>query len=198
MKQARTIKEMFHITGLFYRALGAVFLFSAPGLFSRIIWRRSALKKKRIGLSGKSGKISVTLYTREKKNPRPVFIFVSGAKSFVQKSRQLSHMAKALAVIGYHVIIVDDTAYTGITITRTKLDILSELIEAVYQDGLFDKERIVLSGSDFSSRFLLKLINNSEMLAKIRCFLFLSPVVDVPALVKFAYTGRVRFGNRWV
>jgi len=198
MKQARTIKEMFHITGLFCRACWAVFLFSEPGILNYFIRWRPVLKKKRTGLTGKSGKIPVTLYTREKKKTRPVFIFVAGAKSFIEKSRQLNSLAKVLAVIGYHVIIIDDATNWGININRAKMDILRELIEAVNHDELFDNERIVLVGSDFSSRFIFMLMNSSEMVEKIRCFLFLSPVVDIPALVKFAYTGRVKFGSRWI
>ncbi|MFH1250518.1 MAG: hypothetical protein V1715_05395 [bacterium] len=198
MKQARTIKEMCHMIGLFGRAVFAVLFFSEPGLFNQLIRWRPVFKKKRIGLSGESGKIPVTLYTREKVKTRPVFIFVAGAISFTRKSRQLNRFIKALAIIGYHVIVVDEAANTGVKLTKAKPDNIGELIDAVYRDELFDKERIVLAGSDFSSRFIFSLMNDSEMFHKIRCLVFLSPVVDIPALVRFAFTGRIKFGNRWI
>ena len=184
------------MTGLFCRAFWAVFLFSRPGIFNYFIRWRPVLKKKHIGFPGKSEKIPVTLYTRDKKKRRPVFLFIAGTKFFIQKSRQLNCLAKALAVIGYHVIIMDDAANTGIKLSGAKTDILNELVGAVCQDELFDKERIVVAGLDFSSRFVFAFMNDSKMVDKIRCFLFLSPVADIPALVKFAYTGRVKFGNR--
>jgi len=118
--------------------------------------------------------------------------------SFIGKSRQLKHLAKALAVVGYHVIMVDDALNTGIKIAKSKPDNLRDLINAVCQDELFDEERIVLAGSDFSSRLIFSVMNDSEMIHKIRCLVFLSPVIDISALVKFAYTGRVKFSNRWI
>jgi len=198
MKQARTIKEMCHQIALFCRAAFTVFMLSEPGIFNQFIRWRPVLKKKRIGLSGKSGKIPVTLYTREKIKTRPVFIFIAGTMSFIGKSRQLKHLAKALAVVGYHVIMVDDALNTGIKIAKSKPDNLRDLINAVCQDELFDEERIVLAGSDFSSRLIFSVMNDSEMIHKIRCLVFLSPVIDISALVKFAYTGRVKFSNRWI
>ncbi|MDO9548986.1 MAG: alpha/beta hydrolase [Candidatus Marinimicrobia bacterium] len=216
MKQARTIKEMCHMIGLFNRAVLAVLLFSCPGLFNQLIKWRPVLKKKRIGLSGlpapllpaslrqagrqagKSGKIPATLYTREKVKTRPVFIFVAGVRSYYIKRRQLNTLAKTLAIIGYHVIVVDDTAHTDIKFTKVTPNNMGDLIDAIYQEELFDKERIVLAGSDFSSRFLFSIMNDSERIRKIRCLLFLSPVADIPALVRFAFTGRIKFGDRWI
>lgn len=156
------------------------------------------MKKKRIGLSARSGKIPVTLYTREKVKIRPVFIFLAGVNSYYQKRRHINQLAKALAVVGYHSVIVDHAAYTGNKISNPQPQDITELIEAVYQNELFDKERIILAGSDFSSRYLFSLVKDGEMLRKIRCLFFISPVVDVSALRRFAYTGRVKFGQRWI
>jgi len=184
--------------GLFCKAVFAVVLFSSPGLFNQFIKWRPVLKKKRIGLSGKTGNIPVTLYTREKVKTRPVFVYIAGVRSYHNKHRKLNTLAKALAAIGYHVIVVDDKACTDIRFSGNQRNILGELIDAVYQNELFDNECIVLGGSDYSSRFLFSLLSDWVIVQKVRCLLFLSPVVNIDAMVRFAFTGRVKLDGRWI
>lgn len=62
MKQARTIREMVHMLLLFRQAAMVVGLFAGPGLLRRALHRHTTVKKRLIGLPGKSGSRPAILF----------------------------------------------------------------------------------------------------------------------------------------
>lgn len=196
MKQARTIREMLHMPVLFGRAAWVVLLYSSGKLLSYCIRRRPVLNKKLVGLPGKDRIHPVVLYTRARPRIRPVFIIVAGTSAFARKRHRLNRLAKALALVGYHVIIVKNENWQLIPGTINPVEIV-EIVEAVYRDERFDSSRIVLAGADFSSACLLVAMNSAATLGKVHSFLFLAPVTEISSLINFALRGRVKIQERW-
>lgn len=196
MKQARTIREMLHMPVLFGRAAWVVLLYSSGKLLSYCIRRRPVLNKKLVGLPGKDRIHPVVLYTRARPRIRPVFIIVAGTSAFARKRHRLNRFARALALVGYHVIIVKNENGQLIPGTINPVEIV-EIVEAVYRDERFDSSRIVLAGADFSSACLLVAMNSAATLGKVHSFLFLAPVTEISSLINFALRGRVKIQERW-
>lgn len=193
MKQARTIREMYHMLLLFRRAAMVVGLFASP----RLLRRHTTVKKRLIGLPGKSGSRPAILYSKEGFRKGPVFIIIAGLSPFFQKRQNLYRLAKALAVVGYHVIIVhseDAPPYLPDQIEPAEID---DIVAAVHKDERFDSRRIVLGAFDFGSAYLFAAMNSAGTLRKVHSFLFLAPVTDVKTLIDFALRGRVRIRHRW-
>jgi len=198
MKQARSIKETVHLTGLFIKAFRVVLLSSRPAILSKQIKRNPGLLIERTAFDGKDGPIPVALYTRQKKKRRPVFIFLSCNEAFAWKKRQIKRLARALAIAGYHAILFENNISDSLRIADNQTDVIGDLIDAVAGNSLFDGERIILVAADFNTRLVFKAMQTNRVPEKIRAFVFLSPVTDFNALVRFACTGRVKFGKHWV
>lgn len=196
MKQVRTIREMLHMPVLFGRAAQVVWLYSSGKFLSYCIRRRPVLNKQLIGLPGKDRIYPVVLYTGARPGIRPVFIIVAGTSAFSRKRHSLNRFARALALVGYHVIIVKDENGQRIPGVTDPIEI-GEIVEAVYRDERFDSSRIVLAGADFGSACLLAAMNSATTLGKVHSFLFLAPVTEISHLIDFALRGRVKIRNRW-
>lgn len=182
---------------LFRQAAMVVGLFAGPRLLRRALHRHTTVKKRLIGLPGKSGSRPAILYSKEETRKRPVFIIIAGLSPFFQKRQHLHRLAKALAVVGYHVIIVhseDTPPHLPDQIEPAEID---DIVAAVHKDGRFDSRRIVLGAFDFGSAYLFAAMNSSDTLRKVHSFLFLAPVTDVTTLINFALRSRVRIRRRW-
>ena len=197
MKQARTIRETCRLTDIFHSSFRTVILMSRRRVINRLIYRRSIIKRK-IGLEVSGKWFPVTLYTGVKEKTRPVVIFLSGSRAFSWKKQQLNLFARALAVIGYHFIVVDNSIHDDLTIEAGPGDFIKGLIESVTSNKIFDSDRIILAASDFSARLIYSFMNDKKSMEKIRAIFLLAPVSDIPALVRFAFTGRTRYGNHWI
>lgn len=196
MKQARTFPEIITLIGLQLKAFFLVFLLASDHLF--FLRRKHGRKyiQERIALPNNAGNYPAILFSCNRNQVRPVFIIVSGTKTFDNKVRLTSRLAKSLAYIGYHVLIYDDPDLRSSTFSSKTFANIKGFIKAVSQSEFVDESRIVLLGSDFGARFVLSASRDPEINRILRSVLLLSPVNDIKSLVKFSFTGKIRaFGK---
>ncbi|HCK99384.1 MAG TPA: hypothetical protein DHW42_04680 [Candidatus Marinimicrobia bacterium] len=196
MKQARTFPEIITLIGLRFKAFFLVFLLGNDHLF---FFRRKYGRKyiqERIALTNNKEKYPAILFSCNRSQVRPVFIIVSGIKTFGNKVRLTSRLAKGLAYIGYHVLIYEEIGLQSSTFPSKSLAKIKGFIKAVSQSEFIDETRIVLSGSDFGARFVLSASGDPEINRMLKSVVVLSPVSDIKSLVKFSFTGKIRsFGK---
>ncbi len=196
MKQARTFREMLHLIRL---AVKAVFLVLTLGIRRLFNWRlknSTVLKKEWLSLSYGNKSVPGILYTTQRNRVRPVFLFIAGIGTYINKRRFFHRLAQSLALAGYHAIIYEDPDLDNGSLSSKTVENIKHVVRAISVNQIADAKRIVLIGSDFSARFIMSAITDKNINCLVRSILLFSPVSGMKTSSKFAFTGKIRaFGK---
>jgi len=196
MKQDRTFREIWQLGWLRLKSVALTLLWAYPDVLTKLLHTYPQVRKERMALSQQNWQGEAWRYTRLPLKKRPAFIIVTqtyltGAHHFVFQ------LAKALALLGYHVIIPDiqqDNYLKNSTAVGRELE---GWIKSVCRLPYINTRKVGLISAYFASLPLLRVLKQPSVSAEISTFLMLAPAANLRALTHFAFQGKFKAENRW-
>jgi len=196
MKQARTFREMVASLWAGCKALSLTVLLESRFIFNQCKKRSSNLNREQISLTFDHQNFPVVLITCRRDQIRPVFLLVKGLPVYWKKQLLFARLARSLALLGFHVLVYEDPELNYCSLEAKTLTNLRGLISSVNALCWVDRKRIIIGGSDFGTRFLLTLYQDSEISSGSKGLILFSPVHDLDRLRQYILSGRLKIHKR--
>lgn len=196
MKQARTNKDILLLVFLRLKSLLIAIFISKPKILYVFSDRRQNIRKERISIKYNGVNFIALRYSKIPLTKRPALILNIGISSYGENHVILNHLAKAIALLGYHAFIPSFYEMKDCWIRKESVEHMEHAIFAISNLDYVNSNQIGIIGLCFGGGLSLLAVKNSEVNKKIKFALVLGTYSDLESSLRFSFTGKFKVHNK--
>lgn len=195
-KRQRTFKDIFYLVQLRIKSVLLVLLLKSNRLLLMFSQFFSNVRKERISVRNNGDKLVAVRYTRSSLKMRPTFILNIGISSYSDNHVVLNHLAKAIAMLGYHVLIPGFYEMKDCWLRKESVENIGQAVCAISNLSYVDSKHIAVVGVSFSGGMSIIAATTPNVHKNTKLLVAFGTYADIQSALRFSFTGRFKVNGK--